>query len=271
MNSKARVCYMPQSHIVSAVRRVIASLPNYPQLTVLDLSCGEGELLARLHEDGCDCRGSRFRGDDYIIQRHGLVGQLEIDEGVDLNQPLPYANDHFDLVVMTEVLEHLGSHLPVIREVGRVLKPGGHFVFTSPNIQRVHSRWRFFLTGTHKLIRRRVGWDLSADDLYAYHINPVSFPLMHTLLFQGGMRVANLGYTAFKMRHAAWMLIYPLFWLAARMTIGGKRRDSQAYRDGERDLRRWMTHPAMLSSEQLLVVARRRATSVQSVPSRQAA
>ena len=65
-------------------------------------------------------------------------------------------------MVLCEVAEHLPTYIPAIAEIGRVLAPGGRLVLSTPNVARLHSRWHFFWTGTHKLIRRRVGWDLCA-------------------------------------------------------------------------------------------------------------
>ena len=98
-------------------------------------------------------------------------------------------------------------------------------------------------------MRQRTGWHLKPDELYAYHINPVDFPLLHTVLFQSGLRVEKLRFTRFKPEHAWLLLFYPLIFLATRIETGRE--------EGERDLRRWMLHPAMLASEQLLLVARK--------------
>ncbi len=250
---------MPQDYVASAILESIRTLPGYPKLTVLDLSCGRGEILSAVVEDGCDARGTHYRSDDYKLTEQFtplMTGGLPIDDGVDLMKPLPYESASFDLVVLSEVIEHLESFLPIIREIGRVLRPGGHFVMSTPNVARLHSRFRFFLTGTHKLIRRRVGWDLAASELYAYHINPVDFPFLHTLLHQSGMHVRALNFTRFKPRHAWLLLSYPLIWIA---TMLGTREKitTEEHRRGEHDLRRWMLSPAMLASEQLLVVARK--------------
>lgn len=241
---------MAQHFITRAILDTVRGLRGYPRLKVLDLSCGRGEILAELQHAGCEVRGTHFREDDYEIKsgrQSFLTEAIPVDKGVDLTQPLPYADASFDVVILSEVVEHLPTWLTVVRESGRVLRGGGALVLSTPNIARLHSRWHFFWTGTHKLIRERTGWHLQPDELYAYHINPADFPLLHTVLFQGGLRVRKLRFTRFKPEHAWLLLFYPLIWLATRIETGSD--------EGERDLRRWMLHPAMLASEQLLLVA----------------
>lgn len=249
---------MPQPFIADAIMLSARRLPGFPQLDVLDLSCGRGELLARLAKDGCRVRGSHYRADDYKLAANEplYTAGLTIDAGIDLMQPLPYESASRDVVLLSEVVEHLPNWMPVIREAARVLRPGGHLILSTPNVQRLHSRLRFFLTGTHKLIRRRVGWDLAPNDLYAYHINPVDFTLLHTVLHQSGLTVGSLNFTRFKFAHAWLLALYPLI-AAAVLLEFRKEIDNDAQRSGVRNLRRWMLHPAMLASEQLLVTARK--------------
>jgi SAM-dependent methyltransferase len=252
------VVRMPQPWVTRAIVQAVRKLPRYRELRVLDLSCGEGEILSNLRADGYDCRGTHYRTDDcFVKHQHEVLREIPLDDGIDLHRPLPYADSKYGLVIMSEVLEHLGTHLTVVREVSRVLKPGGYFVFSTPNIHRVQSRWQFFLSGTHKLVRQRVGWDSKLDDLYAFHILPVDFPFIHTLLYQCGLRVTGIRCTRVKLGHAHWLLFYPLFWLGARSKIRARRKYAAAYNQGEQDLFRWMTKPAMLISDQLLVIARK--------------
>jgi SAM-dependent methyltransferase len=247
---------LPQKHVFEAVLRGARSVPGYPKLRVLDLSAGRGEIAEALARDGCDVRGTHFRANDYKLAGGPTPSGIPIDADVDLTRPLPHSDRAFDLVILCEVAEHLPSHIPVIAEIGRVLAPSGRLILSTPNVARLHSRWHYFWTGTHKLIRRRVGWDLAADDLYAYHVNPVDFPLLHTLLRQAGLTLERLDVTRFKWRHAWLFLLYPFVWAATRLETR-KHRAGPAHAAGEEDLFRWMTRPAMLGSEQLLLTARK--------------
>lgn len=213
--------------------------------------------MSVLKQDGCEVVGTHYRDDDYIVvgQPSSLEG-IQVNHGVDLTRRLPYPDCSFDLVIITEVIEHLEAHTHLIHEAGRLLRHDGHLVLTSPNLQRVHSRFHFFLTGTHKIIRRRTGWDVSRNDLYSFHIRPVDFPLLHTLLYQAGLRIERCCFTRFKARHAYWLLFYPLFVLCTLVELG-REAENPLHEEGKRDLRRWMLHPATLFSEQHLLVARR--------------
>lgn len=255
---------MSQPWIMKAVVKAVKELPGFADFRVLDLSCGDGELIGNLDALGCHVEGTHFIVGDYVIrQPRPILKKATIHENTNLHEKLPFADGSYDLVTMTEVLEHLDSHSNIVYEAGRILKEGGYFIFTTPNIYRLHSRLKFFLTGTHKLIRRRVSWDISPRENYEYHQNPVDFPMMHSLLYQAGLTVSHLRMTKFKLQHSYLFLLYPLIWLGCKLGREGKR-DNPLNQAGETDLMNWMTHPAMLGSEQLLVVCRKSSRPVAS-------
>jgi SAM-dependent methyltransferase len=51
-----------------------------------------------------------------------------------VGEHLPFASQTFDLIVSVWVLEHLRDPALVFREVARVLRPRGHFIFLTPNL-----------------------------------------------------------------------------------------------------------------------------------------
>jgi SAM-dependent methyltransferase len=53
-------------------------------------------------------------------------------------EALPFADDSFDVVLLTEVLEHVDDHARTLDEVVRVLAPGGTVVVTVPFMYPVH-------------------------------------------------------------------------------------------------------------------------------------
>lgn len=60
--------------------------------------------------------------------------QALLDAVVDLAGPLPFPNDRFDSVLLTDVLAHVPNPGALMGEIARVLKPGGCLVLTTPFI-----------------------------------------------------------------------------------------------------------------------------------------
>jgi SAM-dependent methyltransferase len=84
---------------------------------------------------GCDVHGDRYR---LFYDFAGL--QYEY-----LQYPihLPYPNDNFDVVVASGVLEHVPFDYESLKELYRVLKPGGRLILTYlPNIGSIAEWWR---------------------------------------------------------------------------------------------------------------------------------
>jgi SAM-dependent methyltransferase len=67
---------------------------------------------------------------------------------VDLNaDKLPYLDGRFSLVTCIETIESLEQIRPILREIFRVLEPGGLTVVSTPNILNLPSRLRYLMTG----------------------------------------------------------------------------------------------------------------------------
>ena len=146
----------------------------------LDVGSGTGELLALVRAR----YPFRSFGCDYTDKLLSVPGP-RIDT-VDLNrQPLPYTDNRFALVTCIETIEHLENYREVIREIYRVLQPGGVAVFSTPNILNLRSRLRYLSSGFYNLFGP-LAPDESDIHTTRGHINPVSwFYLSHALLSFG--------------------------------------------------------------------------------------
>jgi SAM-dependent methyltransferase len=105
---------------------------------------------------------------------------------VDLNrEPLPFADNRFALVTCIETIEHLENYRQVIREIYRVLQPGGVAVISTPNILNLRSRLRFLSSGFYNLFGPLAPEEPKIHSTRG-HINPVNwFYLAHALLSAG--------------------------------------------------------------------------------------
>ena len=65
------------------------------------------------------------------------VGLGELPDNVELNEavvpPLPYPDSCFDCVISFQVIEHIRDDISFVREIERVLRPGGRVILTTPN------------------------------------------------------------------------------------------------------------------------------------------
>jgi SAM-dependent methyltransferase len=123
-----------------------------PTSVVLDLGAGAG-IVGEM-----DFRGhaSRICGIDLDGR---VVSNPFLDEGIVTDgASIPYGSGTFDVVFSDNVLEHLADPVSVFREVARVLKPGGCFLFKTPN--RTHYMpliSRLTPHAFHRYVNRRRG------------------------------------------------------------------------------------------------------------------
>jgi SAM-dependent methyltransferase len=95
---------------------------------LLDIGCGTGWLAEDFPS---------YTGIDASPEAVHTATQLgrNVVRG-DVEEPLPFADEAFDAVVMKDLLEHVADPVAVVREARRALAPGGLLFASSPDAQR---------------------------------------------------------------------------------------------------------------------------------------
>ena len=97
---------------------------------ILDLGCGRGGVVELLWREVELAAG--LDPDSPSLSEHRAQG-MPVVRGV--GERMPFVDESFDLIVCLWVLEHLKDPVEAFREVRRVLRPRGHFVFVTPNMR----------------------------------------------------------------------------------------------------------------------------------------
>jgi SAM-dependent methyltransferase len=120
--------------------KVIELLAGERRGTLADLGAGDGTLAERLREEGFDVTAVDAITDDF------RPAGIEV-KTANLNEGLPFADGQFQVVVSTEVIEHLENPWFFIRELYRITEPGGVVIISTPNLSNVYVRAWYALTG----------------------------------------------------------------------------------------------------------------------------
>ncbi|MFI0355533.1 class I SAM-dependent methyltransferase [Actinomadura sp. 9N407] len=176
-----------------------------PGERILDMGCGAGRHAFELYRRGArvvafDMDADELAGVGTMFDAMRLEGGLPEEAAAETVQgdalDLPFPDDHFDKIVASEVLEHIPDDMRAMRELLRVLKPGGRLAVTVPS-------W----------LPERVCWALSED----YHTAPGG----HIRIYTRAELEAKLKGIGFKVNghHHAHGLHAPYWWIKCAVGV----------------------------------------------------
>jgi SAM-dependent methyltransferase len=183
-----------------------------PSTKVIDVGCGAGRHAFEAYRRGADVVAfdraeSELRSVDTILRAMAEVGEVPATASAKVvvgdALSLPYADETFDCVIASEILEHIPQDDAAIAELIRVLKVGGTLVVSVP-------RW----------LPERVCWLLSEE----YHSNEGGHVRIYRAsqlrdkITRGGMELTHA--------HHAHALHSPFWWL--KCAVGVSNTDHPA-------------------------------------------
>ena len=156
-------------------KMMFAEIQPPAQASLLDFSCGPGDVIAACLERMCDTQEIHATdfSDTYV---RGVADRFKSErrfKGAILTEsfPCPYPDASFDVVIATEVIEHLLDHEleNMVAECRRLLRPGGRVFFTTPNDEDydaskvycpdcgcIYHRWQHVRTWTDVTLREHM-------------------------------------------------------------------------------------------------------------------
>lgn len=121
--------FHPYYIIRKGLKEKLTSKSSYMKGRLLDFGCGSKPYK------------SLFPADEYIGLDYESKGHSHDFEEIDViydGVNVPFENSYFDSVLSTEVFEHVFNLPHVLKELNRVLKPGGHLLITCPFVWNEH-------------------------------------------------------------------------------------------------------------------------------------
>jgi 2-polyprenyl-3-methyl-5-hydroxy-6-metoxy-1,4-benzoquinol methylase len=103
--------------------------------SVLDYGAGKGELLQKLDQEG---RFTKLSGIDLFERPTALPKSIDW-HSQDLNEDIHIETDQYDVIICSEVIEHLENPRQVFRNIHRLLRHQGTLILTMPNQESVRS------------------------------------------------------------------------------------------------------------------------------------
>jgi SAM-dependent methyltransferase len=163
----------------AVLERVIAELSLPPQARILDAGCGSGRNMLELARSGT-VTGIELSAMSACLARAREAGR--VIEGSVLEMPLD--DESFDLAVCLDVIEHLQDDLAALRELRRVVAPGGWLLVTVPAYQWLWSGHDVINHHRRRYTRRsllavaeRAGWECRRTTYFNSLLLPVAIML----------------------------------------------------------------------------------------------
>jgi len=202
-----------------ALRRELAAAKP---CKVLDAPAGEGVLSEFLRIRGWDVHCAD------IDPGHFKLPHLPLTT-IDLNRAIPFADATFDAVITANSLHRLYNPAGAVRELARVLRPGGRMYINVNNYANVEKRLRFLVYGS---LDNQVNSSIAQQSTDAPEANlrvALHMPMMVSAIERAGLRIEKVRPSAMGLVH--WLLLpVALVFFGLGFLVGPRSRARNALR-----------------------------------------
>jgi len=154
-----------------------------PGKKLLDASCASGRSSQTYRDLGFQVTPTSYDPRTFSIKDMTCLK-------VDLNQAWPFADAEFDVIVLQEIIEHLENIPFVFREVKRLLKPNGIFIFSTPNMLNWVSRLTYLGTGFYRGRKKPIEVSRPPGNASNWHVLP--FHIYHWVCYHYGLQIERI-------------------------------------------------------------------------------
>jgi len=174
---------------------------------VLDVGCGNGLVLYNLRSTYTELHGIELSDASANTAKETL---RDLDAAItvaDIERGLEYPDQHFDTIILSDVLEHLVDPWFGMAEVTRLARPRGRVLVMTPNIARLDARIKLLVGRFPSTALKDEGFALRSEDdlLDGGHLHYFTFSMLDKLFARYGFAsLRHYGYGRFGRVHNLW-------------------------------------------------------------------
>jgi ubiquinone/menaquinone biosynthesis C-methylase UbiE len=212
---------------------------------ILDIPSGAGAFTSRMLNQSVEVYSADIQN----------ILMIDNDNYIkaDMNEKLPFEDESFDSVVCIDGIEHLENPFQFVREACRITRISGTIIISTPNINALRSRWRWFWTSHHNKCKSPLN---EHSPSFLHHINMMSYQRLRYILHTSGMKIEKVRTNRSKL---VARLYAPFALLTMMITsfVYGKEEHDQRQKESNKEILRELQKPSLLFGETMIVKARK--------------
>ena len=141
MNNKINLKRWPRGRTEAVLKFIDANKKD----RILEIGCGSSQVLEYLSKKSNNVYGVDIDKEIIEEQKKRLKSSVKLKVDNKLEEGLSFEDSYFDIIILSDVIEHVSNRFEAMKELKRILKPGGQLVIVTPNVCKIRNRIRILL------------------------------------------------------------------------------------------------------------------------------